>query len=121
MGFLVVPQAISSCYNNTKPFWQYVKSRREDSIGVAPLKKDGTLISNSKEKAQLFVKQFQSVFTKSDVSDGPTNLSTPEIADISEIKVDRKGIIKLLKNLNPRKACGPAPVMLKQTELSFPC
>ena len=111
--------------NNTKPFWQYVKSRREDSIGVAPLKKDGTLISNSKEKAQLLVKQFQSVFTKSDVSDGSPNLSTPEIADISEIKVDRQGIIKLLKNLNPRKACGPDSIpnmFLKNyaEELSLP-
>lgn len=24
--------------NNSKPFWRYVKSRRQDSIGVAPLK-----------------------------------------------------------------------------------
>ncbi|KAH3877157.1 hypothetical protein DPMN_001014 [Dreissena polymorpha] len=28
--------------NNTKPFWRYVKSRRKDNTGVAPLKKIGS-------------------------------------------------------------------------------
>jgi len=27
--------------NNTKPFWQYVKAKRQDNIGVAPLKDGG--------------------------------------------------------------------------------
>ena len=34
--------------NNTKPFWKYVKSRKQDNIGVAPLKERGHLINNSK-------------------------------------------------------------------------
>ena len=48
--------------NNPKPFWRYVKSRRQDSVGVSPLKKMGQLVNDSKEKAQLLVKQFLSVF-----------------------------------------------------------
>jgi hypothetical protein len=51
--------------NNTKPFWKYVKSRKQENIGVAPLKERGHLINNSKEKAQILIKQFSSVFTRS--------------------------------------------------------
>ena len=40
--------------NNSKPFWKYVKSRKQDNIGVAPLKDKGHLINNSKEKAQIY-------------------------------------------------------------------
>ncbi len=29
--------------NNTKPFWKYVKSTRQENIEVAPLKKDDEL------------------------------------------------------------------------------
>ena len=47
--------------NKTKPFWKYVKSRKQDNIGVAPLKERGHLINNSKEKAQILIKQFSSV------------------------------------------------------------
>lgn len=52
--------------NDSKPFWRYIKSRRQDSIGVAPLKEKGLLISDSLPKANLLLKQFQSVFSKDD-------------------------------------------------------
>ena len=29
--------------NNTKPFWKYVKSRKQDNIGVSPQKNEDTL------------------------------------------------------------------------------
>jgi hypothetical protein len=29
--------------NNTKPFWKYIKSRKNDNIGVSPLKSNGKL------------------------------------------------------------------------------
>ena len=45
--------------NNPKPFWRYVESRRQDSVGVSPLKKMGQLVNDSKEKTQLLVEQFQ--------------------------------------------------------------
>ena len=50
--------------NNSKPFWRYIKSKRQDNIGTAPLKFNGTLRSDSKSKADILLKQFQSVFTK---------------------------------------------------------
>ena len=53
--------------NNCKPFWRYIKAKRQDNIGVArvaPLKRKGNLYSESKDKAQILVEQFYSVFTK---------------------------------------------------------
>ena len=50
--------------NNSKPFWHYVKAQRQDNVGVAPLKCIGVLHSESKNKAQILVEQFYSVFTK---------------------------------------------------------
>jgi hypothetical protein len=47
--------------------WKYVKSKRQESGGIAPLKKGTNLISDSKGKAELLLNQFKSVFTK------PTN------------------------------------------------
>ncbi|CAG2186661.1 unnamed protein product [Mytilus edulis] len=47
--------------NNSKPFWKYVKSRKQDNIGIAPLKSNGHLINDSKGKAELLIKQFSSV------------------------------------------------------------
>ena len=30
--------------NNSKPFWRYIKSKKNDNVGVAPLKEKGKLI-----------------------------------------------------------------------------
>ena len=49
--------------NNSKPFWRYIKSKRQDNIGIAPLKQKGSLFSDRKDKAQILVDQFRSVFT----------------------------------------------------------
>ena len=54
--------------NNTKPFWKYVKSQRQDCFGVPPLKKDGKLNTDSKTKAEILLEEFKSVFTQEDKS-----------------------------------------------------
>ena len=61
-----VNNTIQECFdnNNSKPFWRYVKAKRKDNVGVAPLKVKGVLHSESKNKAQILVEQFYSVFTK---------------------------------------------------------
>ena len=38
---------------NHKPFWRYVKSQRQDNCGVSPLKQNGELHSDNKDKAQI--------------------------------------------------------------------
>jgi hypothetical protein len=41
--------------NNSNSFWKYVKSSKQDNIGVAPLKEKGKLVSHSKETAQILI------------------------------------------------------------------
>lgn len=48
--------------NSTKPFWKYVKSRKQDNIGVAPLKGQGQIKNDSKKKVQILMEQFVYVF-----------------------------------------------------------
>ena len=47
--------------NNTKTFWSYIKSLRNDNNVVAPIKVEGELHSDPTQKATLLSKQFQSV------------------------------------------------------------
>ncbi|MCS5550755.1 MAG: reverse transcriptase domain-containing protein [Gammaproteobacteria bacterium] len=92
--------------NNTKPFWKYVKSKRQDSGGIAPLKKGTNLISDSKEKAELLLSQFKSVFTKETNSEMPLVRKQAKV-DITPIIIDQKGLEKLLSRINPFKSSGP--------------
>jgi hypothetical protein len=92
--------------NDTKPFWRYVKSRRQDNVGVAPLKDGPNLHSDAFTKAKILLKQFCSVFTKEDGS-GVPHMDDKSHPNIDELKIEEAGIAKLLKNLNASKAAGP--------------
>lgn len=93
---------------NSKPFWRYVKSRRKDNIGVAPLKKGPSMYSDALSKASILLDQFCSVFTKDTDDSVPapelTGQPAPTIADLT---VNSNGVLKLLRNINPSKASGP--------------
>ncbi|XP_071506791.1 uncharacterized protein [Diadema antillarum] len=90
--------------NNSKPFWRYVKAKRQDRTGLPPLKKDGKLLHDSKDKAQILVKQFESVFKKAS-SDLPTTKSCKH--QIEPLTVTVEGVEKLLAGINISKAVGP--------------
>jgi hypothetical protein len=91
--------------NNPKKFYSYIKSRKCDSSGVAPLKSNGSLHSDCKIKAEILNSQFTSVFTSEDISNIPTYEETYN--DVPNIIVTRNGILKLLKDINIHKATGP--------------
>ena len=40
-------------FNNTKPFWNYIKSKKNDNIGVSSLKSKGKLVSDNKGKVEI--------------------------------------------------------------------
>ena len=92
--------------NNAKPFWKYVKSRKQDNIEVAPLKERGHLINNSKEKAQIIIKQFSSVFTREKVNKMPNPHRIVQ-QNIPNIKITQYRVAKLMWTINPSKASGP--------------
>ena len=93
--------------SNSKKFWSYIKSMRQDTVGVAPLKnKDGFLQSSSAQKAEILNHQFHTAFTKEDVVSMPDMGDSPYRA-MSEIHIAERGVLKLLQNLKADKATGP--------------
>jgi hypothetical protein len=71
---------------------------------VAPLKGKGKLVSQSKEKAQILIKQFSSVFTRGSVDNMlETHINLKMKSTIPSIKIKTEGVEKLLRNINPSK------------------
>ena len=58
----ILGDSLESC--NRSPFCKYIKGKRKDNIGVAPIKDKGQLYSDSQTKAELLNKQIKSVFTQ---------------------------------------------------------
>ena len=92
--------------NNTKPFWRFVKSKKQDNVGISPLLHCGKLECDSKNKAEILLGQFSSVFTK--IKDGVLPkvrkyVKTP----LTHINITTPGVTKLLKNIKTSKASGP--------------
>jgi hypothetical protein len=41
--------------NNSKPFWKYIKSKKQDSIVVTPLKDHGKLFNDAKDRPKFLL------------------------------------------------------------------
>ena len=113
---------------NIKKLFQYLKNSRTNQEGIPPLKQNGNLHTETKEKANILNQQFQSVFTplaplslqelslmkvQDHVDDKVIRLGafsenlrnlTPLMPDI---KISEAGILNFLKNIIPKKAAGP--------------
>jgi hypothetical protein len=76
---------------------------------VAPLKENGILHSNSRDKAEILNRQFDSVFTNEDTDNIPT-LPGEKTPLISDLTIQVPGVQKLLSQLNANKAAGPDSV-----------
>ena len=113
-----VNNIISSAFddNDTKPFWKFVRAKRCDNNGIAPLKTDGCLYSDSQSKADILNRQFSSVFTRENTIDIPV-LPGVSYPSMSDIVVEPYGE-KLLSKVKPSKASGPDEIpcrVLKET------
>ena len=89
-----------------KKFWNYIKNTRKDNTGVSPLRKDGILIDDTKQKAAILNEQYHSVFTVDDIGEKIPTLSD-NYPNMPHINIKTEGVEKLLKNLDPSKATGP--------------
>jgi hypothetical protein len=91
---------------NPKRFWAAIKSEKQESTGVAPLKnKEGFIHSDTTSKAEILNEQFQSVYTKENTSTMPDK-GQSKYPSMKDIVINTKGVFKLLKDLNPQKATG---------------
>ena len=68
----------------SKQFWTYVKSKKNDTCSVSPLKSEGVLISDAKRKANILNQQYCSVFSIEDTSTIPSkgHSTKPTLPDI---------------------------------------
>ena len=89
-----------------KKFWSFIKSLKKDAYGITSLRENGILKTDSKEKAKICNRQFQSAFTREDDSDPPSKGASP-FSSMGDITVDPKGVAKLLDGLNVHKASCP--------------
>ena len=79
---------------------------KKNNTGVAPLRNNGLLINDSKQKAEVLNTQYHSVFTLED--DTPISASLKDnYPSMPEINVTNNGVEKLLKNIDASKATGP--------------
>ncbi|MCS5551394.1 MAG: reverse transcriptase family protein, partial [Gammaproteobacteria bacterium] len=91
----------------SKQFYSYIKSKKQDTSGVAPLRDDkGFLHSDAKNKAEILNTQFKSVYTNEDHTNIPDKRHSP-YTTMNPITVTENGVLKLLQRTNPHKATGP--------------
>ena len=84
-----------------------IKSKRQESTGVAPLiNKEGYLHSDSTKKVEILNQQFQSVYMKEDTDNIPDKGPSP-FSSIHNIIINPNSVKKLLKDLRPFKSAGP--------------
>ena len=89
-----------------KLFWNYVKAKKQESTRVAPFRNEDRFIhSNSQSKNEILNAQFQSVYTKEDLSFMPDKGPSPYLS-MDSILSNTKGVHKQLSQLNTRKARG---------------
>ena len=89
-----------------KSFGHLSNHLKKDAYGITSLRENGILKTDSKEKANICNRQFQSAFTREDDSDSPSKGASP-FSSMGDITVDPKGVTKLLDGLNVHKASGP--------------
>ena len=106
-----------------KKYYTFIKHKKTDSTGIKTLKKNGSTVTDSEQKADLLNNHFYSVFSQqipmklSALCKYLTNLSPSQENDMPEIQVTEKGVLKLLQALNISKAAGPdgiKPRVLKE-------
>ena len=97
-----------------KQLWSFIKSKRTDSCGVAPLKRDGIAYSDARMKASVVNHQF----TSEDPSQPLPDLGPSPHHAVADITITKEWVQQLLFHLNQHKATGPnqvSPILLKET------
>ena len=101
---------------NRWQFWKYIQARHKEPSGISTLLIDNQFVSDPKGKAIALSNQFQSVFTREDLSNVPTLEANTSTQAMPSISFNVSGIENLLSNLDPNKAHGPdgiSPYILK--------
>ena len=98
--------------SGNKKLFTFIKNKKCENSGIAPLKENGNLHGDPKTKAKLLNSQFSSVFSTDNTSNIP-NLGTSQYNEAPQITVTQNGVYKLLHGLNQHKATGPDEISTK--------
>ena len=98
--------------SNCKKLYPFVKDKKCDSSGMAPLKKDGTTHNDATTKSEILNCQYLSAFNTEDTRSF-LDLGASYYPDAPEISVHPNGVRKLQRNLKPHKATGPDDILLR--------
>ena len=90
----------------TGKLWSFIKSKKRDQVGIPALLSGTKLVTTAKEKAEALSNQYESVFTQERMDQIPDKGPSP-FPSMNDIVINTAGVVKLLKQLNPRKAIGP--------------
>ena len=98
--------------NSIKIFWKYIKSTKQDTMGIGTLKNNGVLAETAEQKAEMLNNQFTSVFTIENTTNMPSKGNSP-FKPMKDIKISEKGVKKALNRLILSKATGPDKVSVR--------
>ena len=91
---------------NPRYLYRYINSQKQDTLGIPPLKKNGSGIAQSDfERAEEFNGQFSDVFTECEYNEVP--LPDRSVPFMHDVVITKEGLTKLLRGLSPSKALGP--------------
>ena len=85
---------------NRRQLWKYIQARHKEPSGVSTLLIDNQSVSDPKGKVITLSNQFQSFFTREDLSNVPILEASTCIQAISSISFNVNGIQNLLSNLD---------------------
>ena len=110
-------------FSISKKLFTFIQHKKTDSTGIKTLKKNGSTVTDSEQKADLLNNHLYSVFSqqipmkRSALCKYFTNLFPNQENDMPEIQVTERGVLKLIQALNISKAAGPdsiRPRVLKE-------
>ena len=84
---------------NNKPFWKYVKSPKQETVGISALKSNGNVITDSLSKAIILNSQFKSVFTPQFGNTCP-QLPVTQCPKIKPLYISENGVFMLLDRID---------------------
>ena len=91
---------------NNKPFWKYVKSQKQETVGISALKSNGNMITDSLSKAKILNSQFKSVLTPQSGNPFP-QLPGTQFTKIKPLHISENGVFMLLDRIDVSKSSGP--------------
>jgi len=114
---------MTSSQNNKKQLWHYIKSHRQDNIGISTLKAPGYdhAIIDPKEKADIFNKHFKSIFTEKSCEPIPCK-DPSRYPPVQDFEIIPQGVYNLQSTCKSHKSPGPDcihPYALKATAMEI--